>query len=150
MLHLDMSPKHRHMVKAHQTADRPPYIKNTDDGEGKEEEEGQKERKEEEAKSMGYRLGVTRQKQWKSFCVSLLAFQQTFLPKQSSVFLSAHVRLQHTPPLPSQALRAWQQCTDIPVSFSPSPPSSSRVAGRWPWWPSGPAGRSSPPPEFGT
>ena len=39
---------------------------------------------------------------------------------------------------------------NIPASSSPSPPSSSRAAGRWPAWPSGPAGRSSPPPASGT
>lgn len=45
---------------------------------------------------------------------------------------------------------ASHKCTDVPVSFSPSPPSSSHVAGRWPGWLSGLAGRSSPPLEFGT
>lgn len=39
---------------------------------------------------------------------------------------------------------------NVPGSSSPSPPSSSHAAGRWPVWPSGPAGRSSPPPSSGT
>lgn len=38
----------------------------------------------------------------------------------------------------------------VPGSSSPSPPSFSRAAGRWPAWPSGPAGRSSLPPASGT